>query len=286
MILAQHSDGGSNEGDADRKSPMSGTMASSLRAYTGILSSGFPSNFSQNPMGIFSSSGIRSYGGMDSTSITTSSGLHEALSSSNIPGIPGLAPTSGVHGDVRSSFEQRRRQYFGTIDTDLKGHSDDFNVKLENDICGTDRHGPRIGLNLGVRTYFSTEDTAAGRLGKRHRASSPGSQVPMCQAEGCKADLSMAKHYHRRHKVCEQHSKAANVIAAGHTQRFCQQCSRLVDSHIHFLIGTFHETVLASLHLNYSVCTSCLLLDPSGCVTFQSLRMRSISRVHCTSSPL
>ena len=84
----------------------------------------------------------------------------------------------------------------------------------------------RIGLNLGVRTYFSTEDTAAGRLGKRHRAGSPGSQVPMCQAEGCKADLSTAKHYHRRHKVCEFHSKAPTVIVGAHTQRFCQQCSR------------------------------------------------------------
>ncbi|PKA67041.1 Squamosa promoter-binding-like protein 8 [Apostasia shenzhenica] len=48
---------------------------------------------------------------------------------------------------------------------------------------------------------------------------------PMCQAEGCLADLSIAKHYHRRHKVCEFHSKAAVVIAGGLPQRFCQQCS-------------------------------------------------------------
>ncbi|MBA0548849.1 hypothetical protein Golob_019918, partial [Gossypium lobatum] len=49
---------------------------------------------------------------------------------------------------------------------------------------------------------------------------------PRCQAEGCNADLTQAKHYHRRHKVCEFHSKASTVIAAGLTQRFCQQCSR------------------------------------------------------------
>jgi len=85
---------------------------------------------------------------------------------------------------------------------------------------------PCIGLNLGVRTYFSAEDTAVGRVAKRHRAGSPGTQIPMCQAEGCKADLSTAKHYHRRHKVCELHSKTPTVIAAGRTQRFCQQCSR------------------------------------------------------------
>ncbi|XP_028753452.1 squamosa promoter-binding-like protein 8 [Neltuma alba] len=91
----------------------------------------------------------------------------------------------------------------------------------------------RIGLNLGGRTYFSsTEDDFVSRLYRRPRPLEPGSTMslnnnsPRCQAEGCNADLSHAKHYHRRHKVCEFHSKAATVIAAGLTQRFCQQCSR------------------------------------------------------------
>ncbi|KAI6673017.1 hypothetical protein NL676_000923 [Syzygium grande] len=47
-----------------------------------------------------------------------------------------------------------------------------------------------------------------------------------CQAEECTADLAEAKQYHRRHKVCEQHSKAPAVVVAGLRQRFCQQCSR------------------------------------------------------------
>ncbi|XP_030549364.1 squamosa promoter-binding protein 1-like isoform X3 [Rhodamnia argentea] len=47
-----------------------------------------------------------------------------------------------------------------------------------------------------------------------------------CQAEKCTADLTEAKQYHRRHKVCEQHSKAPAVVVAGLHQRFCQQCSR------------------------------------------------------------
>ncbi|XP_027334975.1 squamosa promoter-binding-like protein 8 isoform X3 [Abrus precatorius] len=90
--------------------------------------------------------------------------------------------------------------------------------------------GSRIGLNLGGRTYFSSsEDDFVSRLYRRSRPAEPGSTAsnsPRCQAEGCNADLSQAKHYHRRHKVCEYHSKAATVIAAGLTQRFCQQCSR------------------------------------------------------------
>ncbi|XP_054781624.1 squamosa promoter-binding-like protein 8 [Prosopis cineraria] len=96
----------------------------------------------------------------------------------------------------------------------------------------TDFPASRIGLNLGGRTYFSSsEDDFMSRLYRRSRPAEPGSMMmasnsPRCQAEGCNADLSHAKHYHRRHKVCEFHSKAATVIAAGLTQRFCQQCSR------------------------------------------------------------
>ncbi|TXG62594.1 hypothetical protein EZV62_009588 [Acer yangbiense] len=85
----------------------------------------------------------------------------------------------------------------------------------------------RLGLNLGGRTYFSSaDDDFVNRLYRRTRPGEPGStNSPRCQAEGCNADLTHAKHYHRRHKVCEFHSKASTVIAAGLTQRFCQQCS-------------------------------------------------------------
>nr|AOX49860.1 squamosa promoter binding protein A [Cistus creticus] len=58
--------------------------------------------------------------------------------------------------------------------------------------------------------------------GRRGGASSP----PSCQVERCGADLTDAKRYHRRHKVCETHAKAPVVAVAGLRQRFCQQCSR------------------------------------------------------------
>ncbi|XP_062170115.1 squamosa promoter-binding-like protein 3 [Alnus glutinosa] len=57
-------------------------------------------------------------------------------------------------------------------------------------------------------------------------ASSGGVSPARCQAEKCGADLTDAKRYHRRHKVCEIHSKAPAVTVAGLRQRFCQQCSR------------------------------------------------------------
>ncbi|KAL8140269.1 hypothetical protein V2J09_006290 [Rumex salicifolius] len=50
--------------------------------------------------------------------------------------------------------------------------------------------------------------------------------IVCCQAENCSADLSDAKRYHRRHKVCEFHAKAPVVIVTALQQRFCQQCSR------------------------------------------------------------
>ncbi|MCL7030083.1 hypothetical protein MKW94_020758 [Papaver nudicaule] len=64
------------------------------------------------------------------------------------------------------------------------------------------------------------------RLVRRPRGFYLENQVPRCQAEGCNVELTHAKHYHRRHKVCEFHSKATKVVAGGIEQRFCQQCSR------------------------------------------------------------
>ncbi|KAK1606589.1 hypothetical protein QYE76_030262 [Lolium multiflorum] len=69
---------------------------------------------------------------------------------------------------------------------------------------------------------------------KRPRATSGGSgsgagqhqQCPSCAVDGCRADLSKCRDYHRRHKVCEAHSKTPVVAVAGREMRFCQQCSR------------------------------------------------------------
>ncbi|KHG14982.1 Squamosa promoter-binding-like protein 16 [Gossypium arboreum] len=61
---------------------------------------------------------------------------------------------------------------------------------------------------------------------KRARPPGFGNQVPSCLVDGCTADLSKCRDYHRRHKVCEVHSKTPKVSIRGQEQRFCQQCSR------------------------------------------------------------
>ncbi|KAK6241706.1 hypothetical protein QUC31_014633 [Theobroma cacao] len=67
---------------------------------------------------------------------------------------------------------------------------------------------------------------SAAAAGSGRKGLTGAGAMRCCQAENCTADLSDAKQYHRRHKVCEHHSKAQVVLVAGFRQRFCQQCSR------------------------------------------------------------
>ncbi|XP_030473082.2 squamosa promoter-binding-like protein 13A [Syzygium oleosum] len=61
---------------------------------------------------------------------------------------------------------------------------------------------------------------------KRARSGAANCHTAYCQVYGCNKDLSSSKDYHKRHKVCEVHSKTAQVVVNGIEQRFCQQCSR------------------------------------------------------------
>ncbi|WCJ33982.1 squamosa promoter binding protein-like 9 [Euphorbia peplus] len=104
------------------------------------------------------------------------------------------------------------------------------------------------GLKFGGKIYFenagaggvvfaplpksssgsSSSSSGSGAPGRKggHGGQHQQQQPPRCQVEGCKVDLSDAKAYYSRHKVCGVHSKSTTVIVAGLQQRFCQQCSR------------------------------------------------------------
>lgn len=69
-----------------------------------------------------------------------------------------------------------------------------------------------------------------GAAGKRTKLSSTAATRAVCQVDDCGTDLSKAKDYHRRHKVCEMHSKASRALVGNVMQRFCQQCSRFLPS--------------------------------------------------------
>ncbi|KAF8044919.1 hypothetical protein N665_6019s0001 [Sinapis alba] len=100
---------------------------------------------------------------------------------------------------------------------------------------------PVLGLKLGKRTYFEdfweVENARGSTLPvslvsssaspvKRTKSVSQKLQTPRCQVEGCNLDLSSAKDYHRKHRICENHSKFPKVVVSGVERRFCQQCSR------------------------------------------------------------
>lgn len=228
MILAQHS-ANACVGDQDgeykptimQAEPMG--SISNVRQFDGLLSTAGinPSHLNlsnnSNTWGLLNTVGARNSGGLHDSSTSfqalPSAYYSNTLGASGMNGYGG-ANTAGLYGDPRSLL--------GLVSLDHRRLQD----IVKREPCTTADFNARIGLNLGGRTYFSADDYAFGRFGKRLRPNSPGAQAPLCQAEGCKADLSIAKHYHRRHKVCAFHSKAATVIIAGQTQRFCQQCSR------------------------------------------------------------
>ncbi|GMH08719.1 hypothetical protein Nepgr_010559 [Nepenthes gracilis] len=86
-----------------------------------------------------------------------------------------------------------------------------------------------LNLKLGGQVYPIAEGEAdkwEGKSGKKTKLVVATRNYPVCQVEDCRADLSNAKDYHRRHKVCDMHSKATKALVGNVMQRFCQQCSR------------------------------------------------------------
>ncbi|XVF08903.1 hypothetical protein REPUB_Repub07fG0044700 [Reevesia pubescens] len=85
------------------------------------------------------------------------------------------------------------------------------------------RDGQNSSFSIGAPILSSSESCTPP---KRVRAAGVNSHTAYCQVYGCNKDLTSSKDYHKRHKVCEAHSKTAKVIVNGIEQRFCQQCSR------------------------------------------------------------
>lgn len=78
-----------------------------------------------------------------------------------------------------------------------------------------------LNLNLGGQMY-----SWEGKNGKKSKVGGTTANRAVCQVDDCQADLTGAKDYHRRHKVCNLHSKATKALVGNVMQRFCQQCSR------------------------------------------------------------
>ncbi|XP_023764294.1 squamosa promoter-binding-like protein 1 isoform X1 [Lactuca sativa] len=98
----------------------------------------------------------------------------------------------------------------------------------EEEVCG-EAGALNLKLGAGGQVYPITEDEAErweGKTGKKTKVAGTTSNRAVCQVDDCRTDLSNAKDYHRRHKVCDLHSKATKALVLNVMQRFCQQCSR------------------------------------------------------------
>ncbi|KAE8792345.1 squamosa promoter-binding-like protein 18 [Hordeum vulgare] len=92
-------------------------------------------------------------------------------------------------------------------------------------------NGPAASLSASASNAAAVVPSASPLKRPRPGAGGGGGgagagHCPSCAVDGCKADLSKCRDYHRRHKVCEAHSKTPLVVVAGREMRFCQQCSR------------------------------------------------------------
>ncbi|XP_021899703.1 squamosa promoter-binding-like protein 2 [Carica papaya] len=188
-------------------------------------------------------------GGINSGSLYSSGGGGGSGGSGSDLGFAALSKSSKSTSINSSSIVEVKTSKL-TLEA-REGFTEDFSSKKEHDkteVTGTSptleasvgSGEPLLGLKLGKRTYF--EDVCAGNNAKaatlsvtpassvtplkRSKSNSQNLQSPRCQVEGCNQDLSSAKDYHRKHRVCESHSKCPKVIVAGHERRFCQQCSR------------------------------------------------------------
>lgn len=126
---------------------------------------------------------------------------------------PSVVTSNAISGDEESSSKLSS----SVVDSNSR-ESSLFDLKLGGFGDNPNSNSPRTAPILS-----SPESSTPA---KRVRATSLSSQTAYCQVYGCNKNLSSAKDYHKRHKVCDVHSKTAKVIVNGIEQRFCQQCSR------------------------------------------------------------
>nr|XP_043616699.1 squamosa promoter-binding-like protein 13A isoform X1 [Erigeron canadensis] len=80
-------------------------------------------------------------------------------------------------------------------------------------------------MNNWSEQKLPTMSSSPSGSSKKQRGIASEARVS-CLVDGCRTDLNGCRDYHRRHRVCETHSKTPVVTIDGKEQRFCQQCSR------------------------------------------------------------
>ncbi|XP_077218276.1 squamosa promoter-binding-like protein 1 [Tasmannia lanceolata] len=136
----------------------------------------------------------------------------------------GITVGRGFSNSSSDSFEENYVEHMeGRLELEKRRRVVVVEENAWNDESGS------LTLKLGGNVYPTTELEGVDwerKNGKKTKLQGGNSSRSACQVEDCGADLSTAKDYHRRHKVCEMHSKAGSALVGNAMQRFCQQCSR------------------------------------------------------------
>ncbi|CAH8391492.1 unnamed protein product [Eruca vesicaria subsp. sativa] len=105
-----------------------------------------------------------------------------------------------------------------------------FDLKLGRNIGHSSSSSSAFGNAEQVISLSKLKESASeasrNSSGSSKRTRGNNNQIPICLVDGCDSDFSNCREYHKRHKVCDVHSKTPVVTISGHKQRFCQQCSR------------------------------------------------------------
>ncbi|KFK35212.1 hypothetical protein AALP_AA5G254900 [Arabis alpina] len=125
----------------------------------------------------------------------------------------GSSKSSSSCSDERNVEEKKKKKKRDVSVVAMKG---DNNLRDGDGDDDDDDDASRLTLKLG---------DGNGAKKTKFGGGIPSKGVS-CHVENCGADLSKGRDYHRRHKVCEMHSKATSAVVGGVMQRFCQQCSR------------------------------------------------------------
>nr|WMI30908.1 squamosa promter-binding-like protein 7 [Diospyros sp. 'deyangshi'] len=109
------------------------------------------------------------------------------------------------------------------METSKSGGKRSMKDKMKEEVTGEEEEEEE---DEDVGGLGSGEEDKKKKIYGRKGSSGGQSTQPSCQVDNCTTDMTSAKPYHRRHKVCEFHAKVPIAVIAGLNQRFCQQCSR------------------------------------------------------------
>ncbi|KAH1040648.1 hypothetical protein J1N35_042391 [Gossypium stocksii] len=189
-------------------------------------------------------------GGLDSVSLNSSSVADGGGGSGSDLGLASLSKNlKSASIDSLSMGEAKLTKFtleaYEAIPDDISNKKEVSGIETTNTsltlVASVGPSEPLLSLKLGKQTYIedvstgtnATNSSYSATLGtssplsaKRSKLNCRCTHVVRCQVEGCNLDLSSARDYHRKHKVCENHSRSPKVIVSGLERRFCQQCSR------------------------------------------------------------